>query len=215
MASTAARRFVLISIVGVVAGGTLYCCPPPPVKVFGQDIPRIEGYAITNSFRREAKGGGLVTVDVAVLPGALPSWNVPPGSPQRIGWFSNRGEGGKREKRYDFKPNRDTVYELELSNDSSTRTKWTLYERHGLTRTAHKQGHLWMCDADAHGSVGRAIGFYDCTAPVTYDPGELSTIAPTTHYFFASFVKRDDRPDLLISPAAWISCTTGCCSLGT
>jgi hypothetical protein len=215
MASTAARRFVVIPMVGVLAAGALSCNtglkPPPPGPIEGQ----IQGYSIAQSFQREAKGSGFVTVDVAVLPGPLPAWNVPPGSPQVIGWFSNRGEGGKHEKRYDFKPNRDTVYELELSNDSTSRTKWTIYERHGATRTVHRSGHLWVCDATMHGSVGRAIGFYDCMAPVTYNPSELSALAPASPYFFASFVKPDEKAELLLSAAAWISCTTGCCSLGT
>jgi hypothetical protein len=163
-----------------------------------------------------------VTVDVAVKPGKVPSWSTPPGSPDTIGWYRNRGEGGKHEKRYDFKSYPDTVYELVLSNDMSGRTKWTIYERHGLVASAfYRSGHLWACDSVPHPPVFfRDIGFKHCGLPVTYDPSELAAISPSPGHFLASYIKPGDiKPDddalEFLSPAAWISCTTGCCSLGT
>ena len=84
---------------------------------------------------RTAAGGGVVTVDVTVRPGPQPRWNVPPAMPDTIAVFSNRGESGKREKRYAMKPQDTATYKLVLSNDGSPRTKWTLYEQKGGSLT--------------------------------------------------------------------------------
>jgi hypothetical protein len=216
MASTAARRLVFISMAGGVVAAMVFGCNGQGGYVIPKpEPPNIHGFQISKSFQREAQGGGFVTVDVAVNPGALPSWSSPPASPKTIGWFSNRGEGGKREKRYGFKPNRDTVYELEISNDLSPRTKWTMYEVSGVSRLPYRSGHLWACDDSTHGAVGRDIDFRDCTAPVTYSPAELVSAARQSRYFLAIYVRPDHDALALLSPAAWISCTTGCCSLGT
>jgi hypothetical protein len=218
MASTAARRLVVRSMIGGLVAALCYGCSGVNPDPYGGVLSRnsIQGFVILKSFQREAKGGGFVTVDVALKPGGVPSWSSPPVSPDTIGWFSNRGEGGKHEKRYDFKSAPDTVYQLVTSYDGSGRTKWTIYELQGLAHTVFKSGHLWPCDSFPHTVYLRDMGFKSCGLPVTYPESELAFTSAPSHYFLASFVRTDsDDEELLLSPAAWISCTTGCCSLGT
>jgi hypothetical protein len=216
------RRFIL-SMVGVgVTLSFLYGCAntttvvPPVVPPVVLTPDSIHGLQIARSVQRDAKGGGYVTVDIAVLPGPLPVWNSPPASAQTIGWLSNRGEAGKREKRYDLKPDRDTVYQLEISADPpSTRTKWTLYELHGRSKVTHRSGHLWECDGQPHPVFLRDINFRDCLAPVTYDPAESALVSPRSQYFLASYSEPTSETTSMLATPVWISCTSGCCSLGT
>src|SRR5947207_2038708 len=169
--------------------------------------------APAKSWPRDAAGGGLVTVDVTTLPGPMPSWNVPPVTPDTIGLLSNHGEGGKHEKRYDLKPNATATYKLVLSNDGTAKTKWTLYEKVGGSLSSHRSGHLWACDTAYHAPLLRAVGFRDCSLTVTYDSLETALATPLRNIKFASYLM-----PLLNAPtkaaAIWISCNSGCCSLG-
>jgi hypothetical protein len=171
------------------------------------------------SWQRVAAGGGLVTVDVTVLSGSgsIPSWSVPPSDPDTIAVFSNHAEGGKREKRYDLKRSDTASYKLVLSNDGSGKTKWTMLEVVGATMTLHRSGHLWPCDSVPHpDSVPRRrdVGFKDCTIAVTYNPIETA-LAPFAKVIFASYLMPPREAPPPEDAAAWISCTSGCCSLGT
>jgi hypothetical protein len=204
-----------IALVGTVMIGVLKACTPMTVA----PRPIVEGVVGVSEFPREARGGGFVTVYAGVVPGPLPDTNMA-GPPITVAWFSNLGEGGRHERRYDWKPNSQAQYELVLSNDSSGRTKWTMNEIDLATKARKpvRTGRLWACDTVYH-SYTRAVAFKDCTRRVRYDPVELS-MNPLGNRLasFASYVKGGDTGSETTLSAEngpiWISCTSGCCTLG-
>jgi hypothetical protein len=208
-----------IAVVGMVMIVVLNECatrPEIPSRPTMEPRPVIEGVVGISHFTREARGGGFVTVYAGVVPGPLPDTNMT-GPPTTVAWFANVGEGGKREKRYDWRPSSQAQYELVLSNDGTRRTKWTMNEIDLGTRarTPVRTGHLYACDIEPHTYSMRMIGFKDCGRHVLYDPRELSLSPlesqPTS---FASYLKGGDAAlDEAIGPV-WISCTSGCCTLG-
>ena len=161
-----------------------------------------------------------MTVDAGVFPGALPETNMS-GPPTTVAWFSNEGQGGKHEKMYGWKPNTDAEYELVLSNDGSGRTKWTMNEINRVTRgrTAARSGHLWTCDGMYHMTAGlREVGFKECIPGIPYDSAEARSNSDNGHLArFASYTMPSEAGNLeaftVVGPI-WISCTSGCCTLG-
>ena len=171
---------------------------------------------VSKPVQREAQGGGTVTVEVGVIPGTLPAFDAPPGVPTVVAWFSNAGEGGKKEKRYNFKPRSEAEYELVLLNDGSGRTKWTLNEvnRRTLARTAHMSGHLWACHAYSQPEgAPRDADFKDCDRAVQYDSA-MAKGADRKVIHFAALSGAGANSASQLTAAIWISCTSGCCSLG-
>src|SRR2546430_8932347 len=110
-----ATRVILPAIIGIAA---MQCTNVTPVR---DTFPVKADYQTVGprAWPRQAAGGGLVTVDVTVLPGPMPDLNKAPAVPDTIALLSNRGEGSKREKRYDLKPNDSAIYKLVLANDGS------------------------------------------------------------------------------------------------
>jgi hypothetical protein len=150
------------------------------------------------------------------------------GPPTTIAWFSNYGERGKREKRYGWKPDSQAQYDLVLSNDGSERTKWTLNETNSTTkaRTPVRTGHLWVCE-EYHPSYSREVGFKDCPRRVVpYDAAEVgltpvrNRVASFASHItsLASYVKgtEEEANETMAAQDGpiWISCTSGCCTLG-
>jgi hypothetical protein len=172
--------------------------------------------ARAQSFPREAAGGGLVTVNTAALSGPLADWNKPPAAPTTYAFLSNNGENGKREKRYDLKTKFEAYYELVLSTDpGSTQTKWELFEVKGPNdRKPHGSGHLWQCEAYAHTPTYGEVGFKDCPEPIPYDYPPAVALRQPSFARFASSVETEDAGLTVQNAPIWISCTTGCCSLG-
>jgi hypothetical protein len=210
--------------VGGIAVGTVIivvlnaCNPPPPVPTRPTIEPRpaIEGVVGISHFLRVAQDGGFVTVYGGVLPGPLPDTNMT-GPPITVAWFSNVGERGQHERRYDWRPNSQAQYDLVLSNDGSGRTKWTMNEINLSTRvrTPVRTGRLWACDTVDHSYTARAVGFKDCPRTVHYDPRELG-LNPMGNRLssFANYVEGlATEVDEATGPV-WISCTSGCCTLG-
>jgi len=190
---------------------TLGC--PPSGSVVPKSVVDAVFYPNGTSWTRNAAGGGFVTVDVTVRPGPLPNWNVPPAMPDTIAVLSNRGEGGKNEKRYGLKPSTTATYKLVLSADGSRRTKWTLYEQSGGSLTPHRSGHLWECDH--HTTLLRWLAFKDCSLPVTYDSLETAAAPLRGQPLLASYFVTASEALPPQDAAIWISCNMGCCSLGT
>lgn len=214
--STRRQNAVFVIVSAVLVAGSQGCTPvrdPVPYPPSRLDVSLLPG---ARSWRREAQGGGFVTVNTASIPGTIADWDTPPAVDTVYALIDNNGEGNKREKRYQLKKKDDARYELVLSGDGSGRTKWELIEVSNFTlaRTRHRSGHLWRCH-DEHVAAGRQVGFReDCTLPVEYN----DEIAATEHSgFLARFAS-----DLMSGEAAldiersaiWISCNTGCCSLG-
>lgn len=211
MRSYTAGRVGAVALVTAVLGGGLTCTPPELAPL----VPALLGI---HTESREARGGGLVSVDVGVLPGDLPDTNMV-GPATTVAWFSNRGEGGKREKRYDLKPRDQAEYDLVLSNDGSGRTKWTINEinRVTLARTPAHSGHLWACDPMDHSSLSRWVGFKDCPRAIEYDTYSLEGVNQRHPMIvFASNTEAALESENRMDPRApiWISCTSGCCTLG-
>ncbi len=205
-------RVGAIAVITAVAIGGV-ACPFPSAE-----SPIVAGLVGIHSESREALGGGYVTVDMGVIPGPLPDTNMI-GSPTIVAWFSNRGEGGKREKRYDLKPRSDAEYELVLSSDGSGRTKWTMNEinRATLVKTAFHSGHLWTCDPTDHSALSRAVGFKDCTRAIDYDsysPGGVQERHRMIVFASNNDVGSEDEDRMSASAPIWISCSSGCCTLG-
>jgi hypothetical protein len=181
--------------------------------------PLLEGVVGVEQFEREAKDEGVVTVDAGVIPGALPDTNMS-GPAVTVAWFSNEGAGGKHEKQYDWKPNSDAEYDLVLSNDGSGRTKWTMNEiiRATGARSPFLSGHLWGCELYHPTAPRRQVGFKVCARPVPYDSGEVSSnrdgrdLASFASYTVAPEARTADA--LTVLGPVWISCTSGCCTLG-
>ena len=206
-----------VALAGAAVMAELNACAAPMTLT---PPPLVEGVIAVSKFQREAVGGGVVTVDAGVIPGALPETNMS-GPPTTVAWFSNEGEGGKREKRYGWKPNSQAEYELVLSNDGSGRTKWTMNEinRASRGRVPVRTGHLWVCDDRYHATVGlREIGFKECTPGIPYDPTEdASNSGSGLPVRFASYrapAETSDGEILTVSRPVWISCNSGCCTLG-
>ena len=215
MKKNSARR-LMAATYAALAFSTLASCAP--TRAGELVLPRGASMELLMSKPklREAQGGGIVTVEVGVIPGPLPAFDVPPSAPTTVAWFSNAGEGGKKEKRYGFKPRSEAEYELVLSNDGSDRTKWTLNEvsRRTRERLAHSTGHLWLCDPNDHAVDGRRdADFKDCNAPVLYDSAQITAAVPGVMRF-ASLTGVGARVAPPLNAAIWISCTSGCCSLG-
>ena len=198
------RRRLMVALLGVAILGAVEGC---------SSVCNCPGAAVSKSFRRAARGGGYVTLDVTIRPGGMPDWNIPPRFPDTIAFISNRGEGGKNEKRYDLKPSSIAQYVLVLSRDPSPSiaTLWSLYER-GQTKP-HRTGHLAPCET-YHRPSARDLDFRDCALPVRYNSLETAFQLPNASVIFASYVTpghQELQPELA---AAWISCNSGCCSLG-
>lgn len=204
-----------IAAVGAAMIVVLKACTPLTMA----PRPILDGVVGVSQFQREAQEGGLVTVDAGVLPGPLPDLNMT-GPPTTLAWFSNEGADGKHEKRYGWKPRSDAEYELVLSNDGSGRTKWTMNEINRATRARASihSGHLWACE-DYHAPAAREVGFRDCPRTVPYDSAGLrSSRASEQVVSFASYLKGSEtRSEEALSPQnapIWISCTSGCCTMG-
>ena len=214
-------RVAGIALVGIVMISVLKACVPA-TSVAPAPRPIVEGVIGVSSVSREARDGGFVTVYYGVVPGPLPDTSMT-GPPTTVAWFSNVGEGGKNERRYDWKPSTQAQYELVLSTDSSggprwTRwTRWTMNEINATTRvrTPFRTGRLWTCDRDPHSSTARAVRFKDCTQRVQYDPRELSLHTMGNQLTtFASYIKGGETETDEANGPVWISCTSGCCTLG-
>ena len=213
--STGRQNAVFVVVSAVLVAGSQGCTAvrdPVPYPVLRVDVGLIPG---ARTWRREAVGGGFVTVNTLPSSGSLADWDTPPAVPTVYALLDNNGEDNKREKRYELKKKDDVRYELVLSGDGSGRTKWELIEvaHFTLTRTPHRQGHLWRCDEE-HVAAGRQIGFRYCTLPVEYNTGEIAATEPAG--FLAKFASHLISGDAALDPRAaiWISCNTGCCSLG-
>ena len=204
MMSSYKQRRLAVALLGVAIFGTVEGCT---------SVCNCPNEALSKSFRRAAKGGGYVTLDVTIRPGAVPDWNIPPRVPDTIAFISNRGEGGKNEKRYDLKPSSIAQYVLVLSRDPSPSVGnlWSLYER-GQTKP-HRTGHVAPCEA-YHPPYPRDLGFRDCVLPVKYDPRETAFQLPPASVIFASYVMQGHQGLPPEDAAVWISCNSGCCSLG-
>ena len=211
---TRRQNAAFVIVAALVAGlpGCTAVRDPVPYPALHLDISLIPG---VRSWQREAVGGGFVTVNTLPSSGSLADWDSPPAVPTVYALLDNNGEGNKRERRYDLKKKDEVRYELVLSNDGSGRTKWELIEvaHFTLTRTPHRRGHLWRCH-DEHVAAGRQIGFRPCTLPVEYNTGEIAATEPAG--FLARFASHSISEDAALDPRAaiWISCNTGCCSLG-
>jgi hypothetical protein len=210
-----------ITVVGIVMIGVLKACVPV-TSVATAPRPIVEGVIGVSSISREAQGGGFVTVYFGMVPGPLPDTSMT-GPPTTVAWFSNVGEGGKHERRYDWKPSSQAQYELVLSTDSSggprwTRwTRWTMNEINATTRvrTPFRTGRLWACDTEPHSYTARAVRFKDCTRRVQYDPRELSLHTTGNQLpTFASYIEGGETEIDEANGPGWISCTSGCCTLG-
>jgi len=209
-------RIGVVAVIGAVVMSELHACATPMTL---PPRPLLEGVVGVEQFQRDAKEGGVVTVDAGVIPGALPDTNMS-GPPVTVAWFSNEGEGGKHEKRYGWKPNSDAEYDLVLSNDGSGRTKWTMNEINRITRasTPFRSGHLWGCELYHPAATTRQVGFRVCPQPVQYDSSEVSLnpggrhVASFASYILASEAGNEDA--LTVLGPVWISCTSGCCTLG-
>jgi len=193
---------------------TTSCAPLVPGELIVTG-PGTAAFLVSRPHQREAQGGGYVTVVVGVLPGPLPTLNMPEGPGTAVAWFSNEGQGGKKEKRYGFKPRSAAEYELVLSSDGSGRTKWVINEvtRGSLARQTHSSGHLWLCDPD-HPATLRDAGFKDCPTRVEYDSTAIASLGLRELIQFASHIESDEGENLPQNAPIWISCTSGCCSLG-
>ncbi len=215
METTVSRRMAAACF--VLALSSLEACTPatrPGELVVPSGSPT--ALLMSKPIQREAQGSGTVTVEVGVIAGPLPTLDMPPGAPVVVAWFSNAGEGGKKEKRYGFKPRAEAEYELTLMNDGSGRTKWTLNEvnRRTFARSAHSSGHLWLCDASEHPVDGpRDADFKDCSAQVMYDSAQANGALPRPARL-ASNTGFDTQTLTRLNAPIWISCTSGCCSLG-
>ena len=215
--STRRQNAVVVIVLAVLIAGSQGCTTVPdpvPYPAPSLDVSLLPG---ARSWQREAEGGGLVTVNTAPTSGTLAVWNAPPPVPTVYALLENNGENNKREQRYKLKKKDDVRYRLVLSRDpSSTRTKWELIEVSLLTLipTAHRSGHLWQCDEE-HVPPGRDIGFKYCTLPVEYNDDETAAIEqPGFPARFASHsIPGGAAPPIERAPI-WISCNTGCCSLG-
>lgn len=215
--STRRQNAVLVIVSAVFVAGSQGCTgvrDPVPYPVSRADVSLLPG---ARSWRRAAEGGGIVTVNTAPTSGTIADWDTPPAVATVYALLDNNGEDGKLEKRYQLKKKDDAHYRLVLSRDpTSTQTKWELVEVSNLTLTLtrHRSGHLWRCHNE-HAATVRRIGFReDCTLPVEYDDEIASTEKSGLLARFASHSMSGDAALDIERSAIWISCNTGCCSLG-
>lgn len=194
-----------------------------PVPPGGLIVPAIPASLVFEAQHRRAEGGGFVTVDYAVVPGPMPSAHMGPGPEISVAWFSNRGEGGKKEKRYKWKPRTDAKYELVLSHDATEKkTKWEMREYSLVGGRLHsiavRSGHLWRCTPGTwhpHPPTSdREVDFRDCQPGIPYDPSETASGNPSAIVRFASHTTEDEGRLNPATAPGWISCDGGCCSLG-
>ncbi len=214
------RKTAVVVLVSATVIAAIQSCATVEVPLL--DVSMLPGAL---PFWRDAAGGGFVTVNTAVQAGPLAVWNAPPATPTTYAIFDNNGELSKHEKRYDLKKNSNAYYSLVLSKDQGTtsRTKWELLEWRQVNgkkvSAVHRSGHLWQCEQYLHTPTSREVGFKDCPAPIPYDPSEgapnpiaLSEYGAIAR--FASSIKSEDVDFTIQNGPIWISCTTGCCSLG-
>jgi hypothetical protein len=212
------NRGAMVAIALGLCIPTLYACQTPvrpPGAIVVAPGPSTMPLFIRSQLR-EAESGGYVTVDFGVFPGPVPELNMR-GAETRHGWYSNRGEGGKREKLYKWKPRKDAEYDLVLSADLAFgKTRWTMYETDTRTRMRrqHLTGHLEECEK-YHPPVNRDAGFKDCgrTLP-SVSPGARSF--RTTHSGLAAFASSFSTGEPTLQSTTgrgWIACDYGCCSL--
>lgn len=211
MATSNHRRLMAIGSGAVLIATLQGCCPPvPPGGLI----------LLAKSQPREAEGGGRVTVDYGVVPGAMPESTMSAGPEISVAWFSNRGEGGKKEKRYGWKPRTQAEYELVLSHDGSGRTKWTMREHSRLggrpSWVAVRSGHLRPCTPgpDHPPTTYRDVDFRDCQPGIPYDPAETASSIASAIVRFAAHTTDGDGGFPPENAPGWISCDGGCCSLG-
>jgi hypothetical protein len=207
-----------VAVIGAAVLVGLHACATTTTTTLSPR-PLLEGVVGVEQFEREAKEGGVVTVDAGVVPGALPDTNMS-GPAETVAWFSNEGQGGKHEKRYGWKPNSDAEYYLVLSNDGSGRTKWTMNEINRATGASRpfRSGHLWGCELYHPTATTRQVGFKVCPQTIQYDSSEVSLNAGGDRLArFASYTfepEPGDEDALTVLGPVWISCTSGCCTLG-
>jgi len=215
MGPTGKRWLTAMGMVGVLLAAVHACNPRlnpgPPRSTVAPAVSHAQ-------HQRYAESVGSVTVDVTVFGGPVPDTNMTGGS-VTVAEFSNVGEGGKKEKRYKWRPRgaANYKYELVLSADpKAKRTRWDMVEVNQVTRArvSYKSGHLWSCDPRDHPASGRAANFKACALPVEYDPSELAGIPQGASVRFASYLRNEDAESLQSDTPVWISCNSGCCSLG-
>lgn len=205
---------------------SLACTPLyfPPTRA--ADPNWIVGTALTSAeHERDAEGGGRITMHVTVFQGLVPDTNMI-GLPTKVAEFRNWGPA--KENRYKFKRREESWYELILTPDPKAgKTRWDLYEvvARSLARSRHSHGHLWTCHPGP-AATARDVSFQDCTARVEYDPSELAAIATassnqsvrfasfTTDEAGLSFTTEEAGLRTIYNAPIWISCNSGCCSLG-
>jgi|GEM_PF-3310315 hypothetical protein len=209
-------RVCTITVVGIMMTAVLKACTPVTVA----PRPVVEGVVGVSEFPRDALEGGRVTVFGGVVPGPLPDTNMA-GPPTTVAWFSNLGEEGKHERRYGLKPNSQAQYEIVLSSDGSGRTKWTMNEINPATkvRTSFRSGRVWACEDYHRPAAAREVGFRDCPRRVPYDSTERRSISIGNQLTsFANYIKGGETGSETRLSAEdgpiWISCTSGCCTLG-
>src|SRR5689334_22830577 len=145
MIRTSRTSVVALVVIGVAIMAELQACAPRPMSP--PDLA--PGVFAVRQFRRVAEGTNTppdsVTVDVTIFTGPVADTNMSPGPPITFASFSNRGEHGRREKRYAWRGRPVFRYELVLSNDGTGKTKWTMNEINIITHssTEHAHGHLW------------------------------------------------------------------------
>jgi hypothetical protein len=210
------RKTAVVLLVSATMIAAIQSCATVGAPLFD-----VAGLPLAQPFWRDASGGGLVTVNTAVRPGPVPDWKTPPAGATTYAFLDNSGENNRQEKRYKLRKSTVAYYSLVLSADpSSTRTRWQLYEVTSKNdSTLHRSGHLWPCDNYEHKPTYREVGFRDCGAPVPYDPTETNSSAAASMehrglFHFASSIKSEDSELAAQNAPVWISCTTGCCSLG-
>lgn len=207
---------VMATLQGCTA--TLHPTPSPDPDHGHLIVPPIPGTAAWKTQQRRAEDGGLVTVDYYVVPGAMPSENMGPGPAILVAWFSNRGERGKKEKRYGWKPRRQAEYELVLSHDGSGKTKWEMRE-HGLAggrpySVGVRSGHLLRCTGPDHppDKTYRDVDFKACQPGIPYDRAEIASGIQGSMVRFATNSMDGDGRFLQYDSPGWITCDGGCCT---
>jgi hypothetical protein len=191
---------------------------PPVALPAGAIVPMsvTMGLIYAGSQDRDAEGGGLVTVDFGVIPGPVPKLENMSGHASTVAWFSNRGEGGKREARYGWKPRDSAHYELVVLPVANGRTRWVMIEVNRQTgdRARHNAGQLWRCEK-YHPSSIRQAGFRDCEKPVTSISAAAESFRPLASglVVFASVFSPGEENVQSRTAPGWIACDYGCCSL--
>jgi hypothetical protein len=199
----------------VVTGNA--CQPTGVVRSPAVIAPPIVGATLAGSQRRDARGGGYVTVEFGIVPGQIPRLDNMSGSATTVAWFRNQGQDGKRENRYDLDPSPSIHYELELSPVAGGRTLWTMWEvnRRTNSRVRHQDGRLWTCHKYNNPSTVRETGFRDCDQPTSSLPSTTESFGlVNSDLALSAFVSSPAEASMAGEDApAWIRCDYGCCSL--